>query len=461
MSSTSTTKVPKEGWVLELSAAERDVEAMSTPTSAAQLRIATAAFRLRQWRKCKKAAALGLTLLEPEGGDCVKKLKKELKLYQTIATEEYENIAKEKKLEPELFKYTFDTVFKEGNSIDHLRIYHVTYGNLNLLQYAAVTGNLVLLEEAVALGAAIDYPVLDPCFEDKFPALPGTTALLLLCQALAMYGITGDAPGLMTPQLSEMLNRNEACAIALVQLGADCSNVLPKPSRLSSSSNPLDPTFMARKLQLGGKTARELAGIARKPKLISVMREFATEQDKIDKAHCRCGSRLPWLQCHAGEKVGRVPHYMIQEPHSKNNNKGGLAFRFSPLAKCACKHTQKTHWKCCWRDTARPAYQNDSTARLCGTEILHTGNNPYLKAVSKVMALMEEQGVDSEVIADFANQPLFQGNDKKSVCKMIRSAPSLAALFKECMHPNDTAVTWDTDVFAGCVERIDKWFLCK
>jgi len=46
-------------------------------------------------------------------------------------------------------------------SIDSFAVTNATFNNLNMLQCAVVTGHVRLLEDAVALGAALDYPVLN------------------------------------------------------------------------------------------------------------------------------------------------------------------------------------------------------------------------------------------------------------------------------------------------------------
>jgi hypothetical protein len=59
------TKMPKYGWVHELG----DVEsaAKKSPSAGAQLRLAIAAYKLRDFKKLKSAANLGLGLDPSEG----------------------------------------------------------------------------------------------------------------------------------------------------------------------------------------------------------------------------------------------------------------------------------------------------------------------------------------------------------------------------------------------------------
>jgi MYND finger len=54
--------------------------------------------------------------------------------------------------------------------------------------------------------------------------------------------------------------------------------------------------------------------------------------------------------------VGQPPHYHV-------NDKVGVVYRLSPLAKCPCINNFWTHCACCWKDTASPTYLVDVTGR--------------------------------------------------------------------------------------------------
>ena len=86
-------------------------------------------------------------------------------------------------------------------------VQHPTFGNLNILHYACYTGNVYLMEKAVAAGAALDVPVLTECTTGPFPAPPGTTALVLACSVLATAGSQQMSlvRGYMTPMRNEFL----------------------------------------------------------------------------------------------------------------------------------------------------------------------------------------------------------------------------------------------------------------
>jgi hypothetical protein len=121
------------------------------------LRLAIAAYKLRDFKKVKTAANLGIAL-DPSEGE--KKLLNELE----------QQIRCSLRYLPLFFEYH-------------------PFTNLNILQYAVVDGDVTLMEEVVALGAVLDFPVSDKNASEMppLPAPPGSTALLLACAMLAMY----------------------------------------------------------------------------------------------------------------------------------------------------------------------------------------------------------------------------------------------------------------------------------
>jgi hypothetical protein len=170
-------KSPKNGWVQELADAESD--AKRSRSAGAQLRLAIAAYNLRLFKKMKTSANLGLAL-NPNPSDSEKKLLKE-----------YVEKSKEQK-----------EIILDHNILQQLRRHGVDYDiftitskataftNLNILQYAVLTGDVTVMEEVVARGAALDFPVSDKNALDipPVPVPPGSTALLLACALLAIYG---------------------------------------------------------------------------------------------------------------------------------------------------------------------------------------------------------------------------------------------------------------------------------
>jgi hypothetical protein len=330
-----TQKIPKDGWVQEFGDAE--AAAKKSRTAGAQLRLAIAAYKLRDFKKLKTAANLGLAL-DPSDGE------KEL-------LKEYTERSKEQKATT-LTSSSLQQMRKPGANCDFFTISSdiCPFTNLNILQYAVVAGDVTLTEEVVALGAALDFPVSD---ENRhvpnvppLPAPTGSTALLLTCATLAIYGdkmhrdptLRRDPPA----GLLESLHRCCECAIRLVYLGANCQVKLQIPTqRRNAPVNPSDPVTIFRNLNLGGKTVQELAIMSRQRELIRAI-EVMQKTENIHLTQCRCGSRLPWNQCHGVPVPGQSNLYVQPEDN------GLLNWRYSPKATCPCKLTNKEHYKCCW-----------------------------------------------------------------------------------------------------------------
>lgn len=280
--------VPDGGWAIELERA--DAKSKTEKTAISMLRVSSAAFHLRKWRKCKNAANFGLSMITEEDEEDTKN---KLLEFQKIATKEHE--AEQNRPNRSRLKAFLERLSKADQSIDDCPVLHQTYGNLNFVHCATHTGDIHVLEQVVAFGAAIDFPVLDvECEEGIFAAPPGCSALLLVCATLAMYGQLGT--GLPLPRKQrDALNKSLECAIALVRLGANCDSKLERPPQ-HSSNNSFDPDVkLFETFGLFGKTARELAELSKRSSLINAMKEFKSKEDLINKAHCRCA--LASLSC--------------------------------------------------------------------------------------------------------------------------------------------------------------------
>ena len=145
------------------------------------------------------------------------------------------------------------------------------------------------------------------------------------------------------------------CAILLVKLGADFHRklILDPPSQVCGRGVQVQSTFHLARFD--GKMAQQLAQMAQHPELVKAMEELQSKEKVIALVYCRCGSRLPWKECHAGNSIGESPIY---------EEKGGrLLWRFSPSARCMCGLTKKTHYKCCWKESCTPVYLDDCDGR--------------------------------------------------------------------------------------------------
>ncbi|KAL7525329.1 hypothetical protein ACHAXR_000956, partial [Thalassiosira sp. AJA248-18] len=242
--------------------------------------------------------------------------------------------------QPEILSL-FSKIMKEDMSLDSMSIPHPTYSNLNALQYAAFNGDIHLLEQLVARGAALDYTYelfLDPR-KEKTP--PGNTALLM-----AVVSIMFSKQCLMVESeekwRKEYENRVE-CAVQLVRLGANVNARLQLPTGCDANSKSCE---MMKLMKLVGKSVRQLAPETGSELLVQTIESFHSEEDKIKLVNCRCGSRLSWKLCHSGKSSD--PHY--QKRGDSDQGDGKIVWRFSPLSPCPCKNTQKIYYKCCWEE---------------------------------------------------------------------------------------------------------------
>jgi hypothetical protein len=344
---------PKQGWVVELKEAEREVKTANQATPDQHLRVARAARKLRIWKKSKTAAENALSI-DPHGPlraqliECQKQADAELSIPSNVDTDNYKAIRG-----------------KGGNSLNDCAAPHQFFSNLNFLQNATMNGDVRLLEDLVAHGVALDYPVLNSSTYHNSPnaqaAPKGSTALVLCCATLSMEArlatrgkrprISGDEQQEREGTVSGMVE----CAILLVKLGADFRRkfILDPPSKVSVLSQ------WYRSARIGGKTAQQLAQMAHQPELVKAMEEMQSKEKLIALAHCRCGSRLPWKECHAGNDVGESPFHSTADLYG-----GRVTWRYSPSARCPCQHTKKTHYKCCWKESCRPYYLNDSDGHI-------------------------------------------------------------------------------------------------
>jgi hypothetical protein len=426
------TKIPKDGWVRELEDAES--AAKKSRSAGAQLRLAIAAYKLRDFKKLKIAANLGLALEPSEGEkellkECIEKCK------------ERKEIIGDRKI--------LQQMRQPGASCDFfiLSSYTCPFTNLHILQYAAVTGDVTLMEEAVALGAALDLPVSDKNAPDfpPSPAPPGSTALLLACALLAMHGDKTHRDPVMPTEVLDNLDRVCECAIQLVYLGANCQVKLqiPAAQRRNTPVHLADVNANFRALNFGGKTAQELANISCRRDLIRAI-ELMQKPENIHLTQCRCGSRLPWNQCHGAPIPGQSNLYIEGEPR--------LRWRLSPKATCPCKLTNKEHYKCCWF-TSTPSYKSDSNGRLTKVAKAPLGT-------PMTQALRQLQQVRLSDIMDPDNPIIPQGTTseeyRKTQIDLIRAA---GLTWLEDFNGRRSSVKdWNPMVYASVVDRIYNCF---
>jgi hypothetical protein len=434
-------KMPKDGWVHELGDAES--AAKRSRSAGAQLRLAIAAYKLRDFKKVKTAANLGLAL-DPNEGE------KEL-------LNEYVEKSKEQKEMTNDCNILLQDLRHHGAHCDHFNITAANsvslFTNLNILHYAVMTGNVTMMEEVVALGAALDFPVWD---KDKnapdippLPAPPGSTALLLACSILAI-------PAELIRLDSLVLDRICECAIQLVHLGADCQVKLQIPAqRRNAPVNPhnLNPTFRA--LNFDGKTAQELASISCRRELIRAI-ELMQNSENVHLTQCRCGSRLPWNQCHGAPVPGQSDLYV-------EDGDGRLHWRYSPKARCPCNLMDKEHYECCWF-TSTPCYKNDATGRMAKL-VKHPFalyNNDASRRQRQALvegpttqAILRLQRMRMSEIMD-PNERIVRHEYRTTQTDLIRSEG--LAMLSDFNGRRCGVKDWDPMVYAGVMDRIDNCF---
>jgi hypothetical protein len=424
----SAKKMPKYGWVRELENAES--AAKRSRSAGAQLRLAIAAYKLRDFKKLKAAANLGLAL-DPSEGE-----KKLLNEYVGMSKEQKEMTISNNILKP---------MYEPGARLDYFHIATTShpFTNLKILHYAVVIGDITLMEEVVALGAALDFPVSDKntLGVPPLPAPPGSTALLLACAMLACCGeLMRRDPTFGRDMPADWLDEFDLiceCAIQLVHLGADCQVKLQIPAqRRNTPVNRQDRVAAFRTLNFGGKTAQELARLSCRRELICVI-ELMQKTESVHLTQCRCGSRLPWNQCHGAPVPGQSNLYV-------GGDNERLQWRYSPKAMCPCKLTNKEHYKCCWF-TSTPIYKNDTEGGL-GRMCKALPGTPTTKARSRLQYMRS-----SEIRQDM---PLEEYRTTQT--DLIRSK---GLTFLDDFNSRRCGVKdWDPMVYAGVVDRIDNCF---
>jgi hypothetical protein len=316
-------ETPPNGWAEELQEASQ--AAKKDPSSSAkQLRVATASRVLRQWKRCKQAAQCGLSTV------CVSSTQEnKQKLTECLTAAETE-LKKPKSLVDSRMMQDFPPkMFNQEVDIDLCQIpSSPSFKNTNYLQYAAVFGDARLLEAVIALGAGLDCPVLvkyQSNHEGEI-APQGWTALLIACMFLVGQTKNTSAQQVKALKHDGRIDWQE-CAVVLVMLGADFNKRLVRPSGSRKSAGRFLDTTQA--LGLFGKSVKELALQAGAKELLDAIERM--EENAIKHVWCRCGSRLPWKECHAAPVPGQDPYYII------GSEENGALYRCSPLAPCPWK----------------------------------------------------------------------------------------------------------------------------
>lgn len=228
------------------------------------------------------------------------------------------------------------------NDIDECVFLGTTLNNLNCLQFATFRGDVRGLEKA-AVGASLDYTICGKDTEADESLPPTCTALVLGCTFLA----TVSKHDIYSKEAKKINKGVLECCVLLVQLGANIeTKLIIPPDSQGQFSNKW------RSLGLHGKSVEQIAYLSGKQELIETMQNFKDRKAAINDYFCRCGSRLPWMKCHATLLIPK--NTFIHESGDK------MLFLWSPLARCPCNKSNLTYFECCWAYST-PFHQNEKT----------------------------------------------------------------------------------------------------
>jgi hypothetical protein len=442
-------ETPPNGWAEELQEASQ--AAKKDPSSSAkQLRVATASRVLRQWKRCKQAAQCGLSTV------CVSSTQEnKQKLTECLTAAETE-LKKPKSLVDSRMMQDFPPkMFNQEVDIDLCQIpSSPSFKNTNYLQYAAVFGDARLLEAVIALGAGLDCPVLvkyQSNHEGEI-APQGWTALLIACMFLVGQTKNTSAQQVKALKHDGRIDWQE-CAVVLVMLGADFNKRLVRPSGSRKSAGRFLDTTQA--LGLFGKSVKELALQAGAKELLDAIERM--EENAIKHVWCRCGSRLPWGECHAAPVPGQDPYYII------DSEENGALYRYSPLAPCPCFFSKKLYYDCCWFSTC-PRYLDDvlgvpmkniKVPGAIGAAMVELSRQERLKARSQGTRGLEGTPAPEH----FSSVEDYDAFRAQTILMVKTMGP--ANLFQMAGAHDKTKSRlhdWDRDVYAGCLERLSGKF---
>jgi hypothetical protein len=177
--------------------------------------------------------------------------------------------------------------------------------------------------------------------------------------------------------------------------------------------------------------------------------------ESIDLTQCRCGSRMPWNQCHGAPVPGQSNLY-IEGDH------GRLQWRYSPKAWCPCKLTNKEHYKCCWF-TSTPFYKDDT--KKCVTRQMYT--TPFRRPTTQALRSLQYMRI-SEILAMCEDMdPIDHIVPRGTTLEEYRTAQtdlirSEGLTWLDNFNGRRSSVKdWDPMVYAGVMDRIDvdKYFI--
>ena len=320
------------------------------------------------------------------------------------------------------------------------------WNNLNNLQEAAYFGDVGWLEAAIAIGAAIDFPVLGSNSDGPCPPTPeNCTALLIaMSNAVSFQRVIMSDPWADRPVLLSAAQNAIRCAIILVMQGANVNCRLEMPT----ISGPVDPSTPCVRWQLVGvmsMSVKDMAASIEDQELLEAIKLM--EEASIEHAWCRCGSRLRWTECHAAPAVpGQHPHgaeAVMPDGSSR------LLYRLSPLAPCPSKVPGKTYFDCCGWMASHPGFLCDTYGKFVPKMSTTTAKTPQA-LISRT--LRDAMAVRPTKPASFEGTEADYKAREISLLRLTGVRSLQSTLGPTCI------LDWETTVYTGVLERLDNFF---
>lgn len=436
---------PKVGWARELREGEKSLR-RNPDSSDAVVRAARAARVMRRFESLEKilakAEAGGVAIDGADDRALLSRFREEAAAWKARRT----------RVDEPAVVDLFRRAMNDDMSLDTCTMDHPTYAGLSALQYAACTSDVRLLEKLVALGAALDFEHKSPSprrAERTAVAKPsGCTALLM---AVIMAICARELIHLESSAWRPAYEGAVECAVQLVRLGARVDVTLRLPPGRDGTSHTY--AFFRTK-NLVGKSIKELAPNVGSWLLVQTIEELGTDEAKLRLVNCRCGSRLPWAQCHAAGVKGAFDRYCARDVP------GQINWRVSPLSPCPCKNTSKAYFRCCWEEQSWREYNmDDVTSQICVSM-----RQKITNAQKAVMAATFDDGDDFSSWMEFLQSKSHEDVTALKL-RMIRQGGSAAISMMVAMsryaHPKNRMSEYDPEVYAGTMENMDDpfdWF---
>ena len=451
---------PAEGWARELRKLEKELQNTRYQDAAVVMSAAKVARIMRHFdlleKILAKAAAKGVVI---EDQELWTQLNEDVAAFKRVNTS----------VRSDSMKQIINGVMKEGINVDRVSFEDNTFSGMNCLQFATLRGDVQMMEQLIKMGAALDIEASDLANHTGVVMKPkGCTALLLavngaitsrnIMSIVASGGMGGMGGPFGGDQARETYEGCVECAIQLVRLGADTSVTFQFPP--GGKNHPIYQSWHVWKLE--GKSIRDVATLVGSDLFEKTVEQFSTMEHQLENVNCRCGSRLPWKQCHAGKPTD--PYYLTDKDDEKDVSK--IKWRYSPMAPCHCNtsnsrlglpETKKIYFKCCWDETAhREYYQCDKTSEI--RVMARTAVTPMQREAMQFMQEMLKGKSEDEINALMESTQQMMKNPEFLIanrCKIVREGGAIALKAIASDNPCSKLSSWDPEVYAGVMETMD------